>query len=584
MKVSSFSTVAAPSAMPAEEGFLVGVVNQGDLEKLKSLLQLPHIKADVKNGMGVAAFMRAACLDRVDMMELLSPKHGLMLNERNSAGDTALMQAAKNNSHAAMEWLIKDGADVNIMDDAGSTAFFEYIHSLAPAVEPSTEMVELFFNAYLDLEAVDAHGRNALMLLAARPGQAKYCLLQSMIGLNDLNAIDNDGHTALHAATAGRFRHFGVELARLGVKVCTVANDGRSALDLAKDMAETEDDHLFVKYLRYYENLQHNQKLIQARSERQKVLMSLREASLDEDLDDLDDDLDDGFQGGMAFDFVARQKIFFPALHETDFSAMNFINTPLLNAVKFGSAEHISDVLKSANVNINVQDPNGWSPLMYAATRNEKDFLNLFLDKLDEKGIVFDPNVVNDLHESALILMARQGLAGNMKLLLQRGAGSGLDVNIVDRNGHNALMAYIVDSRQPLDAELMGLLLSHKLDVACRTVKSQTTAILLVGAKDSADAQKIFLQAPGVVSTLDMVDARNSTALMYAVMVGDYEYFKLLIDAGANVNLEVDGYSARRLAQESGQHEFLALIDRIAAGGRQVTQAAGHPARMDVGD
>lgn len=129
--------VSSSQNIDAEEGeLLVGAVDAGDLKQLKALLQLPHMKEIAQTETGLAAFMRAACLNRVEMMDLIFPEIELRINERNKEGETAVMQAAINNSHEALAWLMEQGADVNIMDDSGSTPFMEYVKSLGGGRSP----------------------------------------------------------------------------------------------------------------------------------------------------------------------------------------------------------------------------------------------------------------------------------------------------------------------------------------------------------------------------------------------------------------------------------------------------------------
>lgn len=579
MKVDLLHIPSSQIPLAAEVNSLVDAVNNGDLQKLKDLLRFDHSKIAAKGEGGSTVFMHAAGLNRVEMMELIFFGHGVDLNERNDAGETALMQAVMNKSHDAMNWLVGHGAEVNIMDNSGSTALLKYIHSLAPSAEPSKEVVDLFVSAYLDFDAHDADGRTALMLLALRPGSVKYEFLNAMADRPGINAIDKNGCTALHLATECRDYEFGAKLVQSGVWVHTVANDGRSALDAAKDAAGNEADGAFVKFLQAAETLQKDQALIHAAEQRKKVLEQHRLTSM---ADDSGADRDDDSWGGMVLNSVVHQQLFWPARFETDFSEMSYIRTPLLSAAVARDRERIRYILKNENPNIDVRGPGGWTPLMLAAF-GEDDFLRFLLDELDKYKVKFDLNLVNDFNESALVLAARKGNAQNMKILLQRDAGIRPDVNIVDKNGGNALMIYIVHCREELDVDLVGLLLDEKLNVAWQTRTLQTVAMILVGAKGIA-AKERFLKVPGVADTIDMLDERKSTALMYAVMAGDYDYFKLLIDAGANVNLQSEGYSARRLAKESGQTRFLELIDSVAGRAQDETQAGRPVARMADGD
>lgn len=385
--------VSSSQNIDAEEGeLLVGAVDAGDLDKLKALLQLPHMKEIAQTETGLAAFMRAACLNRVEMMDLIFPEIELRINERNKEGETAVMQAAINNSHEALAWLMEQGADVNIMDDSGSTPFMEYVKSLGGWEEPSEKMLKLFLDAHIDLVAADADGRTPLMLLAQKPGAAKYLFLERTLAMmkvtprnasdsdgaveakNSLNAVDKNGCTALHLATKCRDYDFGSKLVRAGVLISTVANDGRSALDAAKDAASNEDDRAFVSYLKKAEVLQKNQAMIHAAEQRKKVLEQQRFAEM---TDEFSADRDDDSWGRMKLNPLVVQQLFWPERFETDLTEVGDARTPLLGAVFARDRERISYILKNEVSNIDVRGPNGWTPLMQAAA-GEADFFSFF--------------------------------------------------------------------------------------------------------------------------------------------------------------------------------------------------------------
>lgn len=594
MRVNPLYVSSSNNTDAAEGEVLLGAVNMGDLERLKMLLQRPNVMG---SDMVWVAFTRAACLNRVDMMELLFPKNELKINERNKEGETAVMQAARTNSLEALVWLMKMGADVNIMDDSGSTPFMEYVQSLEPLEEPGEKILDLFLDLHLDLVAADVDGCTPLMLLAQRPGEAKYVLLERTAAMmtvtpknsidsesvvearNSLNAVDKNGCTALHFAIECRDYDFAESLVDAGVLISTVANDGRSALDAAKAAAKDATDRAFVKYLQGAETLQRNQALIQAGEQRKKVLEQHRLASM---ADDSAAERDEDSWGGMALNSMVSQKLFWKPRFETDFSERSHINTPLLGAVLARDREYVRYILKNESPNINVRGPGGWTPLMHAAA-GEADFLRFLLAELGKYGAEVDLNVVNDFNQSALVVAASKGSAENMKILLRQDSGMRPDVNIVDNNGANALMIYLVSCREELDAELVGLLLDEGLSVACQSILLQTATMMFSGTKGIA-AKERFLQAPAVVGTLDMLDDKNLAAVMYAVLTKDYDYLKLLVDAGADVHLQSEGNSARKLAQESGLARFLEFIDSVPARTEGDAQAGRPVARMTDSD
>lgn len=558
MKVASPSFSAPYSLAAAEENLLVNAVNDGDFQELQRLLKSGSVKIDAMDESGSTAFMRAAYLNRVDMMELLSPGNALKLNERNVAGETALMQAARSNSLDAMLWLIKAGADVNIMDNSGSTAFLEYIHSLAPGVEPNEEVVSVFLKADLYVDAVDADGRNALMLLVNMPGSGKYMLSNEVYGRGDINAIDKNGCTALYLAAESGDYVFGKFLVGLGALVETVAHDDRTAQDVAEDNGQ----FLLSEYLSEVRgaSLRHSPLAVKRqRTNDEPAVVDNYGLFVSPEANDINGDFDRWFalrelNQGLTSELAADKP---------DYS--KFKLTPLMDAVISGNVDEIRNLLESEGVDVNARGPSGWTALMYAAVSDEEDFLEFFLDELDDNGIAVDLNLRNDKNQSALILSALKGEEGDMKLFLERGAEEKLDVNVVENiSGRNAFMIYVGGCQSDIDDELVRLFLGHNLKLECRDENSQTAAMLFSG-KMGRVAKEVFLRAELTALSIDLHDSDGMNALMHAVDDRDFEYFELLVDKGADFNLIIGGRSARSIALEKGFDEFVEAVDRMNA-------------------
>lgn len=302
----------------AEEPPLITAVFSGNLKKLEELLKCVNINA--KDNEGCTALMHAAYLNRVDMMELiLKEKDPIKLNEKNLAGETALMQAAQNNSVAAMEWLMTAGADVDIVDDSGSTAFFAYIGSLQ-GEDINVELVNSFLKHGLDLDARDIEGRNALMLLAEVAGLgAKEVLLRAMhYDQNLINAIDNNDCTVLHHAAYRSDFAFAKKLVEFGVKVSWVAGDAKKAEDVAREAGAIE----MADFLRAAERQQKRESLAAA-----KLLMPNALAQWTENYGSIEstgiDDRNDALRESVDFTDVLEVREFTPAVYEKDYSELD---------------------------------------------------------------------------------------------------------------------------------------------------------------------------------------------------------------------------------------------------------------------
>nr|XP_006812692.1 PREDICTED: ankyrin repeat family A protein 2-like [Saccoglossus kowalevskii] len=91
-----------------------------------------------------------------------------------------------------------------------------------------------------------------------------------------------------------------------------------------------------------------------------------------------------------------------------------------------------------AGVNVNIQDENGHTPLMWACAQNQTSVVEFLL----EKGA--DASIESVEKETALAFACSQGNVEIVKLLLQ----SGVDVNSYDMNGGTPLL-YAVYNNHP---------------------------------------------------------------------------------------------------------------------------------------
>lgn len=372
MKVTSPYFVAPYSPAAAEENLLIKAVKSQDFQELKRLLECEGVNINAKDESGSTAFMLAARLNRIDMMELLLPGDFLAFNERNHAGETAMMLAARNNSPHAMLWLAHAGADVNIMDNFGSTAFLEYIRLLPPEVAPSRSVLMAFLRADLNLDSLDVNGRNALMLLAKTPGMAKNILLDSMSDRIDIDAVDENGCTALYIATEFGDIGFVDALVKKGAKVSLMANDTRRPQEVAEDAG----NYALFSYLINVFNFQKSSetRLVRAQAaERIPAWIEYYESNALPEADDINEDPD----AVVRFGGVDAEVIFARPRHENDYSEFGL--PPLLAAAKSSDRGEVGIVLESEGVDVDFQDAYGWNALMYAAVSRQEGFLEFLL-------------------------------------------------------------------------------------------------------------------------------------------------------------------------------------------------------------
>ncbi|KAL6713646.1 hypothetical protein ACLMJK_009111 [Lecanora helva] len=146
-------------------------------------------------GVGMTSLHAAAYNDQPSALETLLSL-GAHPDERNSHGETALMQAAIKSTRCLKE-LIKAGAKVNLQDKFGRTALVFAIKADTTRLN-SEGRIRLLLNAGADVDVQDFEGRTALMHAILRGSKEAVSILLGA-GAN-VNLKAPDGETALRCA------------------------------------------------------------------------------------------------------------------------------------------------------------------------------------------------------------------------------------------------------------------------------------------------------------------------------------------------------------------------------------------------
>jgi len=161
-------------------------------------------------------------------------QEGADVNTVDERGSTPLMQACFGGKLSIVQSLVEAGADVNAVDDNGQMALhYAVIGAHDDAV---ASIAEYLLSRGSKPDAIDAHGCTPLMLAAFCEPEVIELLLAA--GANP-NASDHDGLTPLmHAVSEARNANHVVKrvqaLLNGGTDPQIKASDGRRALDLAR--------------------------------------------------------------------------------------------------------------------------------------------------------------------------------------------------------------------------------------------------------------------------------------------------------------------------------------------------------------
>ncbi len=207
----------------------------------------------------------------------------------------------------------------------------------------------------------------------------------------------------------------------------------------------------------------------------------------------------------------------------------------------------MADLLIRAGANVNAANDYGITPLSLACTNGS----SAMAEQILKAGA--NPNAAQWTGETAFMTCARTGAVDAVKAMLARKA----DVNAKTRRGQTALM-WAVAEKHP---EVARVLIERGADVNATTqllpgfkpIEHLDYGIYdhVVGEPDHHDLSRVHL---------DPASSRGGyTPLLFAARSGDIESAKMLIAAGAKVNVAGPDGSPLLVASASG-HEALAIL------------------------
>ena len=180
----------------------------GDLSQVKSYCTASTINAKGNNGQ--TALMHSCISDSGDIFVFLM-ENNADFNIKDSFGKTALDYAIEHNRVEMIEYLAISGADNNLsLDEALKIALkiqnikkqTQELITEIRKTNPDLDKIRLFISAGADVNAIDNNGRTAL-IWAAFSGCTEMAKLLISAGA-DVNIKDNNGETALiWAASSG---------------------------------------------------------------------------------------------------------------------------------------------------------------------------------------------------------------------------------------------------------------------------------------------------------------------------------------------------------------------------------------------
>ncbi len=485
--------------------------------------------------------VEAAALGRLDWLEKMFGENPLLASVGNDFGETPLHHAALRGRKEAVDFLLKQGADVNAsttgapgyssrsgretplhwaarggseevtvaliewgtsidkLNDAGRTPLF------LAAEGGHAKIVWYLIEAGADPTRVDSSGSTPLHL-ASNAGVAEILLRREI----DVDARDGEGMTALTRAVGSeRFRlstllkHHGARTSIWDEAALGMINEIEKRISLNSALANARDKSGYTP-LHYA-----------AREGRAKLAEYLIGAGADPNASTNKD-------GSRPLHLAVRRDhvaVVRTLLNKgADVNAKDGEGSSALHyAAMLGDPDAVSLLLKRG-ADPQAKDGQGRTAAHYAAAR-DKLILAAILDKGGKPGGK-DQSGAEPIHYAAA-----RGNAETVKLLLARGA----DINARDGNGLTPFAGYVDYNGCP---DLAFYLLDSGADLEAKDGEGRTPLHIKAFKGDAASVK--FLLKRG--ARIDAKDKKGFTPLHHACFQGRYDCALLLLNEGARID------------------------------------------------
>lgn len=499
----------------------------------------------------------AASLGHDKIVSLLLSENA-SFNTLDKKGETALFKAVANGHSAVAERLLDLGVNVDISNKEGQLALhvaaknssMEVVQKLLPltkkpnqadkkgvapfhlAAEHNVKSVveALLFGQTIDLSSVDKKGYHALHYAFRNKDPEILEILFETSAISLLDVANHEfGQTLLHMAVENKDHNMVWKLIDLGTQLDVLDKGGYSAMAIA-----VEDGDLEMVELLTSRGFDVSKEIKVKRGK--KPAKSLLSIALVEGKSSI-------------IDFLLEQNIDVNIRNERG-------QTPLMTALSTGKNKFVRKVLETG-ADVSLLDKEDRNVFYYI----QKDCPEEIFEKLvKSKGA--DINKKDTRGGSALIWAIKrsrvsygmgQGIFDNRnaQLFIKHGA----DVNVLDEAGRTALHC-AVESR---NTDLVKILLDAKANPVIPMTEGYSIVHISV-YQDSPEILKLLLDAGADVNSKDKF---GDTILEHAINYGSYDLVEILLEKGADLDLVYTerGETIYDVVKRHHGKELLDLID-----------------------
>jgi len=370
-------------------------------------------------------------------------EHGANINVTDDTGKSGLMYACKNCNMELVKYLIDHGADINCVDDDMMTTLHFLIENLTmitgqqneseedwnenEKVKEIFEIIKYLIENGADVDTVNDYGQTILMF-ACKSNHLKMVQYLVEKGIQ-INATDNNNDTALILSCKYNNYVIAKYLVEKGAQINIITSYKYTALTYACDNNNLKLVKLLIK-----ENNNNNENSSNQRNQNNNG------GNHDNDIEEII------LQHVLESKNVDIMKCLIEQGH-MNISLLNHSNYQELGFSPSNMDFELVKYLLEHGFEVNKKDSHGWTILMYACERGQKDKVQYLIDNRHA-----NVNITNKIGQNALMIASKKGFMSIIKILLEHKAeidvrdSSGNTSQIYAyENGHYDVVNYLLD-------------------------------------------------------------------------------------------------------------------------------------------
>jgi len=429
-----------------------------------------------------------------------------------------------------------------------------------------TELVALLIEKRINLDIQDENSKTALMLAIEKGNNQIAKLLINSDDIN-LNKQDKEGFTALMLAAGYGNQEIAKLLIDKKANLKKQDKDKRTALMLAAGYGNQEIAKLLINELIEKQEITELNKPLDIKDNTLLLwLIKNGEINIAEKLikiRGIDLDKQDNSHKDTALMYAAYKgytdivKLLIENRANLNIQDENGL-TALMWAIEKENNEIAKLLINSDNIDLNKQDKNSLTALMWAIEKENNEIAKLLINS---DGI--DLNKQDKQALTALMWALGKGNNEIAKLLID---SDSIDLDKQDKVGRTVLFYAIYQG----NTEIVKLLIKNRANLNIQDENLQTALIIAIAKRDSQIA-KLLINSDGI--DLNKQDKQALTALMWAAGCGNKEIVQLLIDEKADLKLQdKDKKTALTWAIKNNQNLIAKLLINKLIEKQEVTE------------